>query len=444
MTDVTERDAATTRHTSTPGRSYAQTAAGSVIVLALNLMTGVLTARLLAPDGRGAVGAILGWAAMLAFLGGLGYRDGLSYAESRDGRRSAQILTAALVSIAVLGTATLAVAELLVPVGFRAQTDQVMDLARIFLVLIIPTIAYNTFGSLLGSRHRFGLLNLQRVAQPLLAATFLLGLWALGDVTVGSVLAAHTASFVITAGLVFVALARESGVGPLHRPLAAEAGRYGLQAYGGTIGSLATVRLDVMVMPAILAANEIGFYVVAVSAASMVSGVFGSVDMAVFPLAARLAPDEAVELVERTARVTFVASIVVSAVLAVAAPALISAVYGSDFSDAVGALRLLLPGIVMWSTAGVLASGLKALGRPQQASIAHLVGAAVTIVGLALTLRRYGIEGAAATSSVAYGVVFLLLLRALLRSSRRPAMQVLDLRRVGDDVRWLAASMRGR
>jgi O-antigen/teichoic acid export membrane protein len=443
MTDVTD-DRAEGRHTSTPGRSYAQTAVGSVIMLALNLMTGVLTARLLAPDGRGAVGAILGWAAMLAFLGGMGYRDGLSYAESRDGTRSAHILTSAVVSVAVLGVATLAIAELLVPLGFRAQTAEVVDLARIFLVLIIPTIAYNTFGSLLGSRHRFGLLNLQRVAQPLLYAGFLAVLWILDAVTVAWVLAANLASFAIVAALVLAVLARESGFAAPDRPLVGEAARYGLRAYGGTIGQLANVRLDLMVMPAILVADEIGYYVVAVSAASMVSGVFGSVEMAVFPLAARLPRADAVELVQRTARVTLFASLMVSAVLAVAAPILIDLLYGSEFSHGVPALRLLLPGIVMWSTASVIGGGLKALGHPQQASIAQLVGAAITVTGLVLTLRPLGIEGAAITSSLAYTAVFVMALRALVRLSDQPAAEVLDLRRVRDDVGWLAASMRGR
>ena len=42
------------------GRAYALTLASSAGMLVLNLMTGVLSARLLSPDGRGAVGAIAG------------------------------------------------------------------------------------------------------------------------------------------------------------------------------------------------------------------------------------------------------------------------------------------------------------------------------------------------------------------------------------------------
>jgi O-antigen/teichoic acid export membrane protein len=441
-TAVDERDAAPGPEvrTAAPGRSYVQTALGSAAVLALNVGTGVLTARLLDPDGRGAVGAIAGWVTMLAFLGGMGFRDGLVYA-SRHGTASAQVLTAGLASVAVLGVVTVLAGELLVPLGFSAQTGDVVELAMIFMVWVIPLIAYNTFGSLLGARHRFGVLNLQRVAQPLLYAVLLCALWASDAVTVARVLAVHMASFVIVAVLALIVLAGESGFGALDRPLVGEASRYGVRVYGTTIGQLANLRLDVMLLPAVVAASEIGYYVVAVSAASMVAGLFGSVDMAVFPLAARLPSDEAVDLIERTVRVTFVASLAANALLGVAAPVLVTWLYGPEFESAVPALRLLLPGIVMWATASVIIGGLKALGLPQKASIAQLVGAGVTIVGLAVSLGPFGIEGAAVTSSVAYTVVCLLALWFLVKASARPTTEMLDLRRTAGDVRWLAATM---
>jgi O-antigen/teichoic acid export membrane protein len=65
-------------------------------------------------------------------------------------------------------------------------------------------------------------------------------------------------------------------------------------------------------------------------------------------------------------------------------------------------LLLLLPGALALAAANVAGLCLIVLGRPGVTSIAEIVALAVTAVGLALTLRPFGILGAAAVSSAAY------------------------------------------
>src|SRR5690242_13131545 len=120
------------RHTAAATKSYALTLGGSVAVLALNVLTGVVASRLLGADGRGVVGAITGWIIMLSFLGGLGVRDGLLYVQSRGRGHPATVLSWGLVSTVVLGLGTVLVAEALVPIGYRAQGSDTNMLAALF------------------------------------------------------------------------------------------------------------------------------------------------------------------------------------------------------------------------------------------------------------------------------------------------------------------------
>jgi O-antigen/teichoic acid export membrane protein len=438
VTETAAQEApAHTRRTASPRGSYVRTLGGSVAVLSLNLLTGILVARLLGPDGRGAVGAIAGWIVMLAFVGGLGFRDGLVYVHSRERASPPTVLGWGVASVAVLGTPTVLVAIALVPLGFGAQDDDTARLAMLFMLAIVPQLAWNTFGSLLAAHHHFGAQTVQRVAQPLLYALALGALWAIDALRPGAVLAALTLSHVITAAFAFVVLLREGGISRPERAAGRDAWSFGIRAYPNTLGVLTNARLDVLVMPAVVATGEIGLYVVAVSIASMMSGVFGSVDGAVFALAARLDRDAAAELAVRTTRLVLAASLACALALFVVAPPLISLVYGDDFAAAVPSLRLLLPGMVLWSAASIVGCGLKALGRPGSASVAQGAGAVVTVAGLLLLLGPLGIEGAALTSSIAYGVVFSVAAILLARDSAARTWQVVDLRHLAEDARWL-------
>jgi O-antigen/teichoic acid export membrane protein len=115
---------------------------------------------------------------------------------------------------------------------------------------------------------------------------------------------------------------------------------------------------------------------------------------------------------------TLVLATVLAVALALGAGPLISAIYGRDFLDGASALRLLLPGTVLYAGTLVVISGLYSVDRPFTASVAQAVGAVLTVAGLALFLSSGGIRAAAIVSSVAYAAVFVAALLAYRREAR--------------------------
>ncbi|MGK2955530.1 MAG: lipopolysaccharide biosynthesis protein [Solirubrobacterales bacterium] len=425
-------------------RSYVLTLGSSGGVLLLNMFTGVLSARLLSPDGRGVLGAITAWAYVAAMLCGLGFREGLAFLESKDRRRSASVLAAASISVFVLALFGIIVTQFLIGPGFAAQDPGVPGQARIFMVWILPYLAFFTFGKLLAARHRFTELNLMRIAQPFLYAIGLAALWAVGAASVSSVLMVQIASFALPSIVAWWLLYRESGVGRADRALVLGAGSFGARSFGGTIGFLTNARLDVVVLPAVVLAADIGQYVVAVSAATMVTGLFGSLSMVVFPAAASSGSQAGVEITQRACRSVFVAASVSAAVVGLTAPILVTTLYGQEFSDAIGPLRILLPGAVLLACSQILSSGLNALGRPGATSIANGAGVIVTVGGLLLTLRPLGITGAALTSTASYATVFMVNVLVFASAGRVSVFGSLDPVLAVRDLRTSGASMVGR
>lgn len=423
------------------GSSFLLTFGGSVGSLVLNLFTGIVSARLLGPEGRGVVGAITAWVIIVALIGNLGVKDGLSYVESRDHRRSAKVLTLTVASVSVMSVVAVLISEIFVPIGFRAQSDEAVRQAQIFMIWVIPTMSFNGLGSQFGARQRFGAVTAMRVGQPFLYAVGLAVMWARGSASVVDILVLQVATFYLICVVAVWSLWRESGFGPLDLQLGRESWRYGIRSFGTSFGVLANTRLDQMILPAFVLADEIGLYVVAVRAAGMVVGLFGSLGLVLFPATARAERAEAIQLSQRAIRLVFVLSLVSSVVLFLAAELAIDILYGSEFGGAVVSLRLLLPGVVFWSTSAIITSVLKGLGHPVAASVAQFIGLGLTVVGLAVTLGPFGIEGAAVTSSVSYFTVCAVGFVQFLRVSGTKWSQTISASSIAGDLVWFRARL---
>lgn len=434
--DTSGAAAARRNTTSTLSGSYVITLVGSVGMIVLTLFTGVLSARLLSPDGRGAVGAIAGWVMVITIISNFGFREGMGWIGARDRTRAPTVLTISIVAIFALSALGIGVAELFIPMGFAAQSDDVVRYAQIFVVWVLPYSACYAFTTLLGSHQRFGAVTAMRVGQPFVYAVLLAALWVTQRADVASVLIAQVVSFVVPAVLAFVALFRESGMAPFDWATTREGATYGSRAFGSTLGSLANSRLDIMILPALVVSSEIGLYVVAVSASTMIVGIFGSLQVVVFPAAARTGGAAAVALAQRAIRVVLAASMVSAVVLGLFAGLLVEFLYGSEFDGSVTPFRLLLPGASCWAVAQITTGGLKGIGRPTAASVAQFAGVAVTIVGLLVLLGPFGIQGAAIASSLSYSTVLIVGLILFARATDTTIRDTLSARALLADVRW--------
>jgi len=194
---------------------------------------------------------------------------------------------------------------------------------------------------------------------------------------------------------------------------------YGSKVWLSTVPRFVNVSVDQLVLsvwPGVTAA-ELGNYVVAVSLSSLVlpvSQAFGSV---AFPRIARAHSEADALRIERVslAGAGVSATVIIAAVCALA-PVLVPVVFGNGYQNSIAVLWLLAPGAVFLAMNQVLGDILQGRGRPLVISVAEGIGAVVTVVLLAALIPPFGIRGAAVASTVAYGVVMVLLLWATHRA----------------------------
>jgi O-antigen/teichoic acid export membrane protein len=129
-----------------------------------------------------------------------------------------------------------------------------------------------------------------------------------------------------------------------------------------------------------------------------------------------------------------------SVAAAVLAPVLLPALFGSDLSDAVPMVWILLAAGVPYAGVQVLSVVLMAWDRPRAPARAELIAVALTIPGVFVLIPYLGGVGAAIVSLVAYSVNLGVQFVATRRALGGSYLDYLVVSR--DDVRWAANRLR--
>ena len=242
----------------------------SGLTLVANLVTGVVMARTLGPEGRGVAFALVTVTQLAGFIFALGVAQSLSFFIARHPPDGPSLLTTWLVMLVPPTVVAIAFTELLLPTIFSTDGDQAIAVGRWFLFTIALVVALElNYGLLLGT-HDYFVYNALRLAQPALTAVSFVVLWALDALTVESALISATAS----AGLVVaVGMARainRIGLGPLAPRLGLTTVWFGIRGEGATVATNVTARLDVAMLPAFVSAASVGLYSVATSVSLIV------------------------------------------------------------------------------------------------------------------------------------------------------------------------------
>jgi O-antigen/teichoic acid export membrane protein len=169
------------------------------------------------------------------------------------------------------------------------------------------------------------------------------------------------------------------------------------------------LRIDVFIVSAMLAPASLGLYTLALASGEVMWQVSRSVIWSSSGRVALLEIDDSAALVARIVRSLIAVQAVVGIALFIVGPWLISHVYGARFAESGTLLRVILPGIVLYSADGMLSYffGVRA-GRP--ALLLGLETVTLTICGLLtyLAVPRFGLVGAAAAHTFSYIFAFVI------------------------------------
>ena len=373
-----------------------QTLAVNILILGLNLGTGIITARTLGPEGRGAQAAMQMWPQLFAIALTLGLPTALLYNLRRYPEKGSQLFSAALVIGTGMGLLATLVGVVFIPFWLDEYSPEVVRAAQ-WLMLSSPLILLiNAFYSVLKVRGEFTAFNALRCSMPVLTLLILASLWMFYRLTPFSAALAYIVPFVP------VFLWTTFRLWKAYRPgvrRIRESFRlltfYGIRSYGvDLLGGIVAGRLDRILVVGLLSPTAMGLYVVAVSLARTLDSFPAAVAQVVLPKSASRPVEEVVAMVGRGLRVSTTISVVAALALAILGPLLLKVIYGQEFSNAVPVFRILLAEVVLSGATWILAQAFMASNRPGVTSIMQGVGTGLTVPLLLVLVPRYGLVGA--------------------------------------------------
>jgi O-antigen/teichoic acid export membrane protein len=380
---------------------------------AFAMISGIVVARALGASGRGTISVLVALGTTTVLIASFGIHLAAVYFLGRFKEEHDSVVTNTLL-MGVFGG--LAAALGLAIVGI-ALSDQVLPGIGIGLfvvyVLSVPLYYFNQFGrALLLGAGRVGTYNLPDVVggAVLLVGT-IASILVFGDHLMPLVVLRVVLEIAVTAMVVFFLARWVSFRFEPSRALLLRQLNFGLRNYASSLFWLCLLQSDILLCNHFLGTSDTGVYSVAVSLGLPVTMIGGAVGTLTFQ---RVSSEEQavtrIEQTNRTLRVLLPLVGVSLIALGFLAHVLVPLIYGHEFDAAATALILLLPGFLAFCLEVVILNYLAGEGSPMVVVWGPAVGLAVNVVANLFVIPRWGINGASVTSSVAYTIVFLLVL----------------------------------
>jgi O-antigen/teichoic acid export membrane protein len=177
---------------------------------------------------------------------------------------------------------------------------------------------------------------------------------------------------------------------------------FGIRGYAANLMMLLSYRLDALIVNGLRGVTSLGYYSVATAMAETLT--YGAVGFALvlFPQVSSVERKEADRIAPVVCRNAVFMTLVGAVVMFVVSRQLILFVFGSGMTTALQPLWLLLPGIVSLAAARVISSYLSGIGKPIYTTYIAAGAVFLTVVLDLLLIPPYGINGAAAASSIVY------------------------------------------
>ncbi|KRF35050.1 hypothetical protein ASG94_13035 [Nocardioides sp. Soil805] len=361
-------------------------AIGRFVSLFFSLATVPVVARALGPDGRGVSATMLAVITFSQVMLGLGVplavRRRAVVMDDLTGVMNSARLFAALTIVPAL------VMGFLVDLSFFGSETTSSRIAFFIGMAAVPlAVSWATDVSVLVAREQYLRMAVLGLIQAATSLVCVVSFWLAGGLDVASVLYANLAGSVLTfvVGLAWVRV-------PLRRHHEfASLLREGASLTGGQLASVASGRLDQVLVLGALGSTSAGLYSVAVTIGTLPLPIAQAVGAGAYPKFANGDREATTSAMRHCAALGIVAALL----LAMVSPFLIPILFGHEFAGAVGATLVSVLASVSVGIAFVTSMALAGARMGNRMTAAQTVGLAVGLALLTPLAMLWGVVGAA-------------------------------------------------
>jgi O-antigen/teichoic acid export membrane protein len=393
-------------------RSVMITLMGSLIIMGAGLLTGSLTARLLGPEGRGEFASIQLYGALFASMVTSGLPAAVTYFTGLHPRDASVFWTTGILFAIGLALPVVALGYVMMPYLLKAQSSEVIASARVYLCFVpLGVLTSFCLASLQGQMN----MRLWNVLRVLASALWLLPLaliyvWGQANAIE---LSSIYLMFLLIYALICCVVTVKNNFGSCRFDLekAKDMWRYGLPTSFSTFGQQSNLRLDQILISAMLPPQLLGVYVVAMAWSAAHSPITNAVSYVIVPQLTRISGNsQKGQLLARITRISMVLNVACAAAVILSAPFAVPFLFSANFETAVPICFLLVLGSSVSGVKVVYAEGLRGSGYPAEVMRGELWGLIASLVLFPVMLNLWGLEGVAFASLIGHVITLTFLI----------------------------------
>lgn len=411
----------------------------SVMILLINILTGVLTARYLGPTGRGEQTAMINWSQFLAFSLSFGIPSALIYNAKKNPDDAGVLYRMALLLGIAFGIVAMIIGIVVLPYWLGSFSPEVVAFGQWSMILCPIIVVAQINNAAFQFRGEYKKFNWLRYVIPLITLGIIAILIALDHMNPFTT----SLAYLLPGAPLFIgmtiSLLRSYKVKMRDAYLNFKRlFTYGLGSYGNDLLGQFSYYIDQIVIAGLLRPADLGLYVVAVSLSRMVTFFSSSITVVLFPKASELSKEEAISLTFKAFRISTTFTLLGSLALMFLAPLVIPLLYGKDFNTALTVFRLLLLEVTISGGTIILAQVFMALGKPKFVSMLQGLGLILVIPLLFLLIPKFGLLGAgvAMLSSAVLRFLFIILNIRFNLKVKLPRMLITK-----EDIQWMKTTI---
>ena len=210
--------------------------------------------------------------------------------------------------------------------------------------------------------------------------------------------------------------------------LAREMFTFGGKSYVQTLASTLHFKIDQYMIAIFLDPAQVGLYAIAANLTNLMLKVPDATGTVLYPRLAGAGSESAHAQTSAVCRHTLFIMVVSAIGYLTCGPFLVRLLYGEAYAGAIRPMLLMLPGVVMLSLYLLLTRNFTGRNRQQVNIVAACVALSVNVGLNSFLIPRFGIEGAAVSTTVSYGIAATILLVMFVRESGHTVAQTVLVR----------------
>ncbi|MBE9012236.1 oligosaccharide flippase family protein [Pseudanabaenaceae cyanobacterium LEGE 13415] len=375
--------------------AIAQTLLARALIIAVNVATGTITARILGPAGRGEQAAMAIWPQFFAYSLSFGLPSALLYTLKRYPTDRSRTFSAAIVLGVFISIFSAIVGLIAIPILMNGRYGTEAIRLSQALMLAVPVVVFTEIlRSAMEGSDEFAIANQIRYIPPLSTLGILIVLALTQRLTPFTAVVSYWIPMIpLLVWMIACAkrffLIRFTHLKTSFKRLL----HYGLRAYGIDLISALAGQIQQVLAVSLLASAAMGLYAIAFSLCQLLYVVQSSFVTVLFPKAAARPLSEVVELTGRAARISGVIATVFAIVMMILAPIVLNLLYGAAYLPAIPIFRILAIETVLGGVAIMLSQAFMAIDRPGIVTVIQGIGLMMGVPLILMLTPIFGLMG---------------------------------------------------